>query len=252
MPSRLDLINSIAYAKRHASAHVSYLEIGIRAGGLFTKVAADRKVGVDPCYAIPIGRRMSSMFRNILRHSVLHKLTSDEYFQHVQGEGHNDFDIVFIDGMHTYEQSLRDICNSVRHLKPGGIILIHDCLPPHAAAATSVKGAKEAFEMEFDAPTAVNGIAGWDGVWCGDVWKSLVHCHRHFKSLSCSLLDTDMGIGVIVRSEFTLSDLIPATDDSIDQSTYSEYMDALRYAIPTVPADDAIPYVIRLAHSQPG
>ena len=34
--------------------------------------------------------------------------------------------MIFIDGLHHYEQAHRDLRNSLNNLKKGGIILIHD------------------------------------------------------------------------------------------------------------------------------
>ena len=39
------------------------------------------------------------------------------------------FDLVFIDGLHTYEQVKKDIINSLNCLKENGVVLVHDCMP---------------------------------------------------------------------------------------------------------------------------
>ena len=62
-------------------------------------------------------------------------MTSDEYFSKFKDK----FDIIFIDGLHHYEQVKKDIFNSLEILNSNGIILMHDCLkkfgcagnPPH-------------------------------------------------------------------------------------------------------------------------
>lgn len=36
------------------------------------------------------------------------------------------FDVVFIDGLHKYEQCQRDCMNSMKFLNQGGIIIFHD------------------------------------------------------------------------------------------------------------------------------
>src|SRR4051812_2665002 len=40
------------------------------------------------------------------------------------------FDIIFIDGIHTEEQALKDIENSFKCLASSGVIVLHDCMPP--------------------------------------------------------------------------------------------------------------------------
>lgn len=45
------------------------------------------------------------------------------------------FDIVFLDGVHTFEQTLRDFNRSLRLLSAGGLVLIDDCFPSDPIAA---------------------------------------------------------------------------------------------------------------------
>ena len=77
----------------------NYLEIGCANNDLFDAVMAGRKVGVDP-----------------LRGGT-HRLTSDVFFAGCGGE---PFDVVFIDGLHLYDQVRRDLDGALGVLKPGG------------------------------------------------------------------------------------------------------------------------------------
>ena len=52
-------------------------------------------------------------------------MTSDEFFK----KNRQNFDIIFLDGLHTYEQTIKDIDNGLRFLNTSGVILVHDCLP---------------------------------------------------------------------------------------------------------------------------
>ena len=47
-------------------------------------------------------------------------MTSDEFFKNNKDQ----FDLIFIDGLHHYNQVKKDIINSVEVLKDGGIILM--------------------------------------------------------------------------------------------------------------------------------
>ena len=51
------------------------------------------------------------------------KMLSDEAFELIADE---IFDIVFLDGEHRYDGFFRDIRNSLRVLKPGGLLMGHD------------------------------------------------------------------------------------------------------------------------------
>ena len=92
-----------------------YLEIGLGVGSLnmetFREVKCENKTGVDPN---PIyGHR---------EHEGLYRTTSDGFFQNNE----KTFDLIFIDGLHVYEQALQDFYNAVKCLKEGGIIVMHD------------------------------------------------------------------------------------------------------------------------------
>ena len=103
LPSRTKIIQKIIKKR----SFKSYLEIGCDNDENFSQINIENKIGVDP-----------------LKGGTL-RMTSDEFFKKNQIR----FDIIFLDGMHTYEQTIKDIDNSIKFLNKNGIILIHDCLP---------------------------------------------------------------------------------------------------------------------------
>jgi hypothetical protein len=119
-------------------------------------------------------------------------MTSDVFFEnkgaHLQKIG--AIDVTFIDGLHTYEQTWKDICNTLRHLSPGGVILMHDCSPSSAAQATPALSRGHAEEMQV-----VPRTQGWSG----DVWKTIVRLRSERTDLCVSVVNCDHGIGVITR-----------------------------------------------------
>lgn len=165
----------------------TYLEIGVDQGQAFCAVRAPVKIGVDPVAAAPaviaeLRRPGSSYFA----------IGSDEFFDRhaatVLAEG---ADVVFIDGLHTYAQTLRDIQNALKHLAPGGIVLVHDCLPASGLEATVAASHAEARRINDP---------GWDGMWTGDTWKAIVAARSgHAPGESC-VLHCDHGVGVIFKS----------------------------------------------------
>lgn len=64
----------------------------------------------------------------------VHAVTSDEFFA---SNPELEFGIIFIDGWHEYSQVTRDLVNSLRRIRVGGLILIDDVLPGSADAATA-------------------------------------------------------------------------------------------------------------------
>jgi hypothetical protein len=112
-----------------------YLEIGCASNLLFDSVMAARKTGVDP------------------QSGGTHRQTSDAFFA---DRPEARFDVVFIDGLHLYDQVRRDLVNSLRAVRRGGWIALHDLLPrdwieehvpPLSTAGWTGDGWKVAFEL---------------------------------------------------------------------------------------------------------
>ena len=137
--------------------YTNYLEIGCDQNQLFSKVIIDNKIGVDPVSGGNIRK------------------TSDEFFK----ENNNKYDIVFIDGLHTYEQVKKDILNSIDFLNQNGIILVHDCMPDSLG-----KQAVPRYKMQ----------------WNGDVWKAIIDL-RQKEDLDIYTCEMDQGIGIITKKK---------------------------------------------------
>lgn len=148
---RWDLIEYLINKYKYSD----YLEIGCDQDQLFSKVRIKNKTGVDPISGGNIRK------------------TSDEFFR----ENKNKFDIVFIDGLHTYNQVKKDILNSINCLKDEGIVLVHDCMPDSLS-----KQAVPRYRMS----------------WNGDVWKAIVDLRQneYLEIYTCKI---DQGIGVIKK-----------------------------------------------------
>ena len=150
-PSRINIIQKIIDKQKYSN----YLEIGCDNDENFSKVIIKNKIGVDP-----------------LKGGTL-RMTSDEFFR----ENKKKFDLIFLDGLHTYEQTIKDIDNSLKFINTNGVILIHDCLP------------KKIWNQ------IVPRIYGH---WNGDVWKAIVHSrtYDHADTYTCI---ADHGLGVVFK-----------------------------------------------------
>jgi SAM-dependent methyltransferase len=102
---------------------------------------------------------------------------SDNFF--IQNK--EEFDIIFIDGIHTEAQVLKDINNSFRCLAKGGVIILHDCMPPDEWHQREPEEYKEGEN------------------WNGTVWKAALRVFND-TAYKCTLLDTDWGCGIIDTS----------------------------------------------------
>lgn len=139
----------------------SYLEIGVQEpNNCLLKVNALKKVGVDPA----------------VNHPLVYRKTSDEYFK----IHHENFDLIFIDGLHTYEQVKRDFFNAFDCLTDKGFIMIHDTLPmreettkvPRETRSWHGHVYKFILELNKYAPfVTVNTDEGCTIVWKGEIIK---------------------------------------------------------------------------------
>jgi hypothetical protein len=172
---RWDIINGLIDRNKYES----YLEIGTQDPTCnFIKIHALNKISVEPFPIAPVS------FVG----------TSDEYFEQLTPD--TKFDIIFIDGLHHYDQVLRDISNSLNHLTDNGTILCHDCLP-------STQKMQERNDH--------------GGEWTGDVWKAIAILRATNSNITLKTVNTDYGCGII---QFGNSDLISIPDDL----TYEFYL----------------------------
>ena len=148
---RWDLIQFLIDKYKYST----YLEIGCDKDQSFSKIKIPHKVGVDPISGGTI------------------RITSDNFYK----TNKEKFDIIFIDGLHHYEQVIEDINNAIDILNDNGHILVHDCLPRTIAH---------------------QAIPRYRGSWNGDVWKSIVEL-RTRKNLDVFTCEIDFGVGIIQK-----------------------------------------------------
>ena len=149
-PTRLDIIER--FIKKNN--YISYLEIGCCKNEVFSKINI-KKVGVDPNSGGTV------------------RLTSDDFFK----TNKEKFDLVFIDGLHVYDQVKQDIINSLEVLNNNGVILIHDCLP------------EKIWEQN---------VPRMNGAWSGDVWK-VIPFFRSKSNIDVYTCVADRGVGIISK-----------------------------------------------------
>lgn len=174
---------------------VNYLEIGVQTGFCLFKIKADKKLAVDPQFKIKITKKIKAYLKNSSNfNNEFFELTSDDFFEqkaaYINAIG--GLDVVFIDGLHLYQQVLKDIKNSLNHLNEGGIILLHDCSPLSATAA--LRGMSSEEVLATNPPD-------WMGIWNGDVWKAIVLMRLERPDLQIAVFDCDHGIGMIKKGK---------------------------------------------------
>ena len=167
--NRIALVNLLVSKKTDCA----YLEIGCASNDLYDSVPVLNKIGVDPQNGGNVRKTSDSFF-----------LTNESYF-----------DVIFIDGLHTYDQVRKDVINSIKFLKPGGWIAFHDALPRNW--------------MEHHVPYI--GL----GAWTGDVWKVAFELSQTH-GIDFKILKIDCGVGVL-RLTSDKPDLIDLTSELSDK-----------------------------------
>jgi predicted O-methyltransferase YrrM len=157
-----EIINKLIEKK----GYKTYLEIGVAAGENYNETVCEYKSNVDPCFD-----DKDSQDKNI----VVNLMTSDQFFENTK----ETFDIIFIDGLHVYEQVYRDITNSLKILNSGGSIVCHDMLPPTEWHQRSA----EFFQK--------------DQPWNGDCWKAVARIRTERNDLKIYTVNTDWGVSII-------------------------------------------------------
>jgi hypothetical protein len=100
-----------------------YLEVGVNQGKTFNALRARTKVAVDPKFLFDHQKVASTVSG-----TSFWETTSDDYFGRIAGRD-AEFDVIYLDGLHTSEQTIRDLVNAFSFLKPGGVIVIDDVFP---------------------------------------------------------------------------------------------------------------------------
>ena len=138
-----------------------YLEIGVNRGRSL-RLAQCRAIGVDPAYALDFQLPPTTTFVNA---------TSDDFFEESAADllAGGAPDLVFIDGMHLFENALRDFINAERIAPAHGLIVIDDVIPNHPVQASRKRRTLR---------------------WTGDVWKLRAILARYRPDLRLLALDT--------------------------------------------------------------
>jgi len=131
-----------------------YLEIGVAWGASTAKAKPPTlAIGVDPA---------PRPHTNLHTEVHFYNQTSDAFFASDALQaitGGQPVDLAFIDGLHLFEQVLRDFINVERQCRPGATIVLHDTAP-------------------LDEPTQSRALN--TSFHTGDVWKTVL-CLKHYR-----------------------------------------------------------------------
>jgi len=143
----------------------SYLEVGVFEGETFLNIGANMKTAVDPKFRFDTQEqeRPGVFFA---------EKTSNAYFADLHPD--TVFDVVFLDGLHTFEQTYRDLTAALLHTHQDSLILIDDVVPSDVFSA---------MRDQSEAYNARDAHGGKGRKWHGDVFKVVFAIHDYHLGL---------------------------------------------------------------------
>ena len=140
-------------------------------------------------------------------------MTSDEFFTK---NNHLKFDVIFIDGLHEYEQCQRDCINSMKYLNEGGIIFFHDFLP----------------RSIYEEKVPRKQIA-----WTGDVWKVAVELNNSI-NVELKIINIDHGVGVLkLKKNFQYKKM-----DNLKNESFQEFLE-YKKKLPIISSEEGLDFL---------
>lgn len=182
----------------------AYLEVGVFQGITFHNLEAAHKVAVDPNFRFDVDAARAEN-----SNAQYHGVPSDEYFAGAEG---CLFDVIFLDGLHTFEQTLRDLTNAVAHLLEGGVVIIDDVRPSSYGASLPELGkiwlVKEALKENNE--------------WMGDVYRLVYFIDTFMPAYSYATVEENHGQLVMWRAARH-----PVPDRSVESVSRKSFADLL-------------------------
>lgn len=165
---RFDRINALA----KLNSAQKYLEIGVFKGTNFKFVEVLCKVGVDPKFLFDTSAQAGA---NV----TFYEVTSDYFFAKLAAH-FGKFDLIYLDGLHTFEQTFRDFCASLAYAHERTLWLIDDTGPVNWFS--SFRNRKLAGRLR-------RVLRARNHAWMGDVYKTVFAIHDFFPQYSYATFD---------------------------------------------------------------
>jgi hypothetical protein len=143
-----------------------YLEIGVLHGKTFFDIKVTERTAVDPGFAFDTDAHANEKTR-------FFRQTSDDFF--AAEPILPAYDTVLIDGMHTFEQVVRDLSNVLLRTHPRSVIILDDTVPDDLYSV--IKDPKASYEFRKKDAVPARG-------WQGDVYKTVFYIHDFLPGLN--------------------------------------------------------------------
>jgi hypothetical protein len=206
-----------------------YLEIGVDRGETLLAVQSKNRTAVDPRPALDPADLPAGV--------DLQTVPSDVFFSRLPDD--RRFDVVFIDGLHTFEQTYRDLINALDYLSVGGFVLIDDVWPSDAVSAIPDQAESRRHRVSL-------GQSCRD--WHGDVYKVVIAIHDYHHALQYRLIRGSGNTQALVWRE-RRAPRVPAFAgmQALSQCSYDDWLtlDAVHHACTEDQAWEAITRIPR-------
>jgi hypothetical protein len=191
---------------------IRYLEVGIFRGETFLALDFPEMTAVDPSPKADTDK--IDMTGKIIR-----AMKSDTYF--MTESPINTFDFIFLDGLHTFEQTFRDFCSSLIFSHKKTIWIIDDTVPRDYFSAMPDYQKSMSFRKEL-------GIT--EKSWHGDVFKTIFAIHDFFPSLDYRTIINNGNPQTVVISS-PRPNFIPAWNnlERISRMDYADFIDNRKF-----------------------
>jgi hypothetical protein len=196
--------------------HNYYLEIGLERGLTFEAIVFSKKHGIEPF----------PKFRNIesISGSKTYKMNSDTYFREKYIEG-KVIGIAFIDGLHTFEQTITDFFNVIKYCDNESLIIIDDTVPNDKFS--TYRNAEEAYRAR--------ALAGLENnyLWHGDVFQVIPNLYETIPGIEIfTVEDLPNPLSVITLKKVDLEKDYSLSDLNI--YVRPKYEDIFEFGIPNI------------------
>ena len=150
-----------------------YLEVGVAEGETFLAVEIAERTAVDPAFRFDWQAHADEATR-------FHPVPSDAFFG-ARPAGAPPFDVIFLDGLHHFTQTFRDLGNALAASHDRALIVIDDTVPDDVYS--TLLQPRQAFRFRRRA-------GGRGHAWHGDVYKLVFLIHDFYPSLSFCTVST--------------------------------------------------------------
>jgi len=180
----------------------------VDAGATFHSITAAHKVAVDPHFKFDVELAKSDPANQNCEYNAV---KSDAYFASKKDDV--KFDVVFIDGLHTFDQTLKDLLNAMSCVTDNGIIVVDDVIPSsYAASFPELEKAQRFWEI----------VPQDKGSWMGDVFRLTFFVEQYMPFYEYATVQENHGQMIMWRGQRPSNDAPLTKVESISRISYAD------------------------------